>query len=267
VSAVSFDRAADCYDATRGLPPAVRDQLADVLADELGGRGTCLEIGVGTGRIALPLHERGAQLVGADIAPAMLARLADNAGGRSPIPLMLADATQLPLPPTSVGTVLASHLLHLVANWRGAVDEAMRVLRPDGVLLVDFGGGAPGPWDEPAKRALNENGVFHIRPGVSSHADVSDYLGKGSAARPLPEVRMTVQRSLAQDLDDWERQLHAWTWPYPAEQMRQACARVRAWAGSQDWPLDRTVELERTIQWWAFQRPARQGQVPHTDKG
>jgi NAD(P)-dependent dehydrogenase (short-subunit alcohol dehydrogenase family) len=153
-----------------------------------------------------------------------------------------------------------------VANWRGAVEEAMRVLRPGGVLLVDFGGGTPGPWDEPAKLALNESGVFHIRPGVSSHADVSDYLGERCAARPLPEVRMTVQRSLAQDLDEWERQLHAWTWPYPSGQMRRACAQVRAWSGSQGWPLDRTVELERVIQWWAFRRTAWQDHAPHTDK-
>jgi SAM-dependent methyltransferase len=256
MSAVSFDRAAEYYDETRGLPAAIREKLADVLAAELRGRGTCLEIGVGTGRIALPLHQRGAQLVGADIAPAMLARLAENAGGRSPVPLMLADATQLPLPASSVGTVLASHLLHLVANWKGAVDEAIRVLRPHGVLLVDFGGGTPGPWDEPAKLALNENGVFHIRPGVSSHADVGDHLGKRCRARPLPEVRMTVQRSLAQDLEEWERQLHAWTWPYPAEQMERACAQVRAWAGSEGWPLDRVVKLERVIQWWAYQRAA-----------
>jgi ubiquinone/menaquinone biosynthesis C-methylase UbiE len=99
MSAVSFDRAAEYYDATRGLPPAIREQPADVLVAELSGRGTCLEIGVGTGRIALPLHERGAQLVGADIAPAMLARLAENGGGRSPVPLMLADATHFPSRP------------------------------------------------------------------------------------------------------------------------------------------------------------------------
>ncbi len=56
---VSFDRAADYYDATRRLPDSVRDQLAELLADELVERGLCVEIGVGTGRIALPLHRRG----------------------------------------------------------------------------------------------------------------------------------------------------------------------------------------------------------------
>jgi len=58
----------------------VQTQLADLLVAELDGRGRCLEIGVGTGRIALPLHERGVDLVGIDLATPMLARLIDNAG-------------------------------------------------------------------------------------------------------------------------------------------------------------------------------------------
>ena len=29
-------------------------------------------------------------------------------------------------------------------------------------------------------------------------------------------------------------------------------ADVRRWASDNDWPLDRRVEMERTIQWWAF---------------
>ncbi len=49
MNGVNFDRAAGYYDATRGLPDAVSDAITDVLADELNGRGLCLEIGVGTG--------------------------------------------------------------------------------------------------------------------------------------------------------------------------------------------------------------------------
>ena len=50
---------------------------------------------------------------------------------------------------------------------------------------------------------------------------------------------MTVQRTLAQDLDDWERQLHAWTWRYSGEKMREVSGEVRAWAMAEGWPLDR----------------------------
>jgi ubiquinone/menaquinone biosynthesis C-methylase UbiE len=254
VRGVSFDRAADYYDATRGLPDDARDRLAGILAAELAGRGPCLEIGVGTGRIALPLHERGVALAGLDVAPAMLQRLIANAGGRPPFPLMLADATRLPLAGSSFGAVLASHVLHLIPEWRAAVDEAMRVLRPRGVLLADFGGPTPTPWGEPCHERLQRHGVFHIRPGVSAPEDVAAHLAQQVRARPLRPVAVSFRRSLGQDLHDWERQIHAWTWPYPLDQMREACADIRAWAAERNWLLDQDFDLERKIQWWVFDR-------------
>jgi ubiquinone/menaquinone biosynthesis C-methylase UbiE len=253
VDTYSFDRAAGFYDATRGLPDDVRDAVADTLAAELKGRGTCLEIGVGTGRIALPLHERGVQLVGADIAPAMLERLLSNAGGGRPFPLLLADATRLPVAAGSVGAVLASHVLHLLPNWHGAVDEAVRVLHEGGALFVDFGGGVAAPWSEPTEQVMNRLGVSTVRPGTRRPADVANYLGDRAQVRTLRPVAMTVERTLGQDVDEWQRQVHAWTWRYSPEKMDEVCAEVRAWAAAEGWPLDRPVELERTIQCWVFQ--------------
>ena len=52
---VSFDRAASFYDATRALTPEAMAAVQALLRSELQGRGRCLEIGVGTGRMALPL--------------------------------------------------------------------------------------------------------------------------------------------------------------------------------------------------------------------
>jgi hypothetical protein len=105
-----------------------------------------------------------------------------------------------------------------------------------------------------SEELLHRHGIFHLRPGVSTPNDVADHLAARTTARRLPPVAMTVRRTLRHDLDDWEHQVHAWTWPYTADQMRTACADIRAWAVEQAWPLDREVPLERTIQWWAFER-------------
>lgn len=252
MNGVNFDRAAGYYDATRGLPDAVSDAITDVLADELNGRGLCLEIGVGTGRIALPLAERGIPLVGADIAGAMLQRLVANAGGKPPFGLALADAARLPMRDASLGAVLASHVLHLIPGWPAVVDEARRVLRRGGVLLVDFGGGAPAPWSRWSGELMHGLGVTRLRPGVSKPDDVTSHLPAGTPVRALPAVTMNVTRRLGDDLDEWEQQIHSWTWFYEAGQITAAVAAVRAEAGRRGWPLDREVTLTRRIQWWAF---------------
>lgn len=66
---ISFDRAADFYDATRALPRQVMQGLTAALLDEIRAADakTVLEVGVGTGRIARPLLERGVHVCGVDI--------------------------------------------------------------------------------------------------------------------------------------------------------------------------------------------------------
>lgn len=251
---VSFDRAAGYYDSTRQPPRDVREAITELLVAELDGRGRCLEIGVGTGHVSLPLHQRGVDVVGADVSPAMLGRLVQNAGGRQPFPLVVANTTRLPLPASSLGAVVASHVLHLVSSWTDAVDEVTRVLTPQGVLIADFGGGTPMAWSDACDERLQRHGVYRRRPGVSDPDEVARYLADRMRVRRLRPVPMTVRRSLGQDLDDWERRIFAWTWPYPAEQMRAACDDIRQWARDEGWPLDETFERQRVIQWWAFER-------------
>jgi SAM-dependent methyltransferase len=56
------------------LPPGSADRAVEVLA-ELAGAGPVLELGIGTGRIALPLSRRGLRVHGIDLSTAMIARL------------------------------------------------------------------------------------------------------------------------------------------------------------------------------------------------
>jgi SAM-dependent methyltransferase len=60
--------------------PAVVDPVVDLLV-ELAGGGRALELGIGTGRIALPLAQRGVPVHGIDLSKAMVARLRAKPGG------------------------------------------------------------------------------------------------------------------------------------------------------------------------------------------
>src|SRR4030088_2335904 len=79
---VYFDqRIAEGYDATSAemFEPEVVEPVVSFLA-ELAGDGGALELGVGTGRIALPLSQRGVRVHGIDLSPAMVARLRAKPG-------------------------------------------------------------------------------------------------------------------------------------------------------------------------------------------
>jgi SAM-dependent methyltransferase len=85
VPRIYFDeRIAAGYDA--GSPemfdPAVVDPAVDFLAD-IAGNGDALELGVGTGRIALPLSQRGVRVHGVDVSPAMIAQLRAKPGAEA----------------------------------------------------------------------------------------------------------------------------------------------------------------------------------------
>jgi hypothetical protein len=82
VPKVWFDeRIAEGYDAasTDMFEPAVVDPAVSFLADLAGGGGA-LELGIGTGRIALPLSRRGVHVHGIDLSSAMVARLRAKPG-------------------------------------------------------------------------------------------------------------------------------------------------------------------------------------------
>jgi SAM-dependent methyltransferase len=65
--------------------PAVIAMTVDLLA-ELAGDGPALELGIGTGRVALPLAEAGIEVHGIDASEAMLAKLKTKlGGGRIPV--------------------------------------------------------------------------------------------------------------------------------------------------------------------------------------
>ena len=59
--------------------PAVVDPAVSFLAD-LAGTGAALELGIGTGRIAIPLSQRGVRVHGIELSPAMVAQLQAQPG-------------------------------------------------------------------------------------------------------------------------------------------------------------------------------------------
>ncbi|MFJ6788027.1 class I SAM-dependent DNA methyltransferase [Streptomyces angustmyceticus] len=156
------ERAAATYDESLAdmFRPEAVEPAVDMLT-ELAGRGSALEFGVGTGRIALPLAERGVSVHGIDMSRAMVSRLRAKPGGDA-IGVTIGDfATTRVVGAFDVAYLVFNTINNLttqdaqVACFGNAADH----LKPGGCFVVEVG--------VPALRLLppGQNAVpFHISP-------------------------------------------------------------------------------------------------------
>ena len=256
---VSFDRAAEYYDRTRALPESAAAAVVELLTGELAGRGRCLEIGVGTGRIALPLAEAGQPMAGVDISAAMLSRLVEKGGGSAPFPVALADATALPFQSGAFGGALCVHVLHLIPDWSGAFDELLRVLGPGSVVLVDVGGGRGDQLEAVDERfGVAAGRRFDERPGLT-HASLPQLAEHASAAgcarRDLAPVVARYDERIEDRIALLEQGLYSWTWDVDPERLRRAGSETRAWAEEHLGSLTEPRRLTTEIRYVAFDVP------------
>ena len=122
-----------------------------VFALAVGGRHglEALDVGCGTGFLALELAARGHHVTGIDFAPAMLALAKEKAAGAgAAIRFEEADAENLPFAAASFDLVITRHVLWTLPHPRAAIGEWIRVLRPGGRLAVIDGHTLVAPGEE-----------------------------------------------------------------------------------------------------------------------
>lgn len=155
---ISFDRAASYYDETRGFPPGIEVHVGEMFAQagSLTSSSRVIEIGIGTGRIALPLAPHVGAYYGVDISTAMMARLRSKPGGEA-IHLAQADAGKLPFPDAAFDAVVATHVFHLVSDVPGVLSEVARTLRPGAMLLHGWNSGFHDGLQEEWNRLTQSN--------------------------------------------------------------------------------------------------------------
>lgn len=133
-----YDRIASIYDATRPLPQLVSEQVTDCILRLVKAtpKTKFLEPGIGTGRTALPIIQRGYSYTGVDISKEMMDQLRHKLRGMpNNLTLLQADATSLPFENDSFDVVLTVHVLQLIPNRLLALSEIRRVLKPSGCYL------------------------------------------------------------------------------------------------------------------------------------
>ena len=145
------------------------DGPVDFIAGAAGGRPV-LELGIGSGRIAVPLARRGIAVTGIDASGEMLKRLRQHAD-ELPVDAHVADMADFQLPAQhSVVYVVASTFLLLTTATRQAscVASAARALTPEGILVIEA--------SMPATVIAGDRGIVvrhvaqdHLRLTVQTH--------------------------------------------------------------------------------------------------
>jgi ubiquinone/menaquinone biosynthesis C-methylase UbiE len=254
-ASVSFDRAADFYDRTRRTDEASIAETLDLLERELRGRTRVLEIGVGTGAVALPLAARAVRVTGVDLALPMMRKLVEKAGGRSPVPLAQADATRLPFRDAAFEGAYARWVLHLIPAWRAVVAELCRVVGAGGTILLEPGGHR-GRWTPVMERVLNEVGPEAGPVGYDGRGgfDLLDeaFRSHGAVPRDVPGITMPGSGTLREFFEEAGAKSYSWTWKVPEDELRSGLERVRRWAEEEYGDLDAQFEQDVTLAWRAY---------------
>src|SRR5215207_1358177 len=236
------ERLAERYDESSPemFDAAVVDPAVDFLAD-LAGEGAALELGIGTGRIAIPLAQRGIPVHGIDLSQAMVARLRAKPGGEE-IGVAIGDFAT-----TTVGGTFS--LAYLVFNTIGNLTtQAAQVacfrnaaahLEPGGCFVIETG--------VPGIQRLAPGETMRVFDAGPTHWGVDEYdvanQGLVSHHFNLIDARFEL-RSIP----------FRYTWPAELDLMAElAGMRLRErWSGWQREPF--TSESEKHISVW--EKPA-----------
>jgi ubiquinone/menaquinone biosynthesis C-methylase UbiE len=246
---ISFDQIAAVYDAQRAHPPEVATAVGQAIAAVAGNQAPLLELGVGTGRIALPTAAAGCPVIGIDVSREMLAIAAGRANTlQVPLHVVQADAQQLPFADASFAAAVAVHVLHLFPDWRQSLVELRRVIRPGGAIIQGV------DWRDPDScvgmlRGRLRMAVMELLPGArppGAGAAIPQALQKlgGVTAEPLVAARWERAISPAFVIDGMAARNDPETWVLADDLLSAALANVRDWAAKQ-WPdLDAPQAVE-----------------------
>ena len=132
-----FDWVASIYNETRALPEELYSKIGTEIKKLVSLQQSldCLEIGVGTGRIASCLAESlECKMIGVDISFSMLSELIKSSFTRNKLAVIAADGNYLPFK-QKFNFIITSHVLHLVESHFQLIQSILDNLTPQGIYV------------------------------------------------------------------------------------------------------------------------------------
>jgi SAM-dependent methyltransferase len=205
-------------------------------------------VGTGTGRISIPLLERGADLIGCDLSRRMLSRQHEKYPNAR---LAQTDAANLPFPANQFEAVIGVHIMHLIGPWKEALREFKRALKPGGVFLnvgtnEPVGKSIRGSIRRHWRGWLKSQGIEAGHPGVVSEVELQEELRSlGARIEEAEVVRFQHVFTLRSQLERYEARVGSATWSVPEALFQASLVDLRDWIIGEYGDLDQ--EIEETV--------------------
>jgi SAM-dependent methyltransferase len=207
-----------------------------------------LEIGVGTGRIALPVSRHVGSYFGIDLAVPMLNKLREKKAGEA-VYVARADATQLPFPDSSFDAVIAVHVFHLIPTWQQALAELGRVLKPGAPLLSCWNASDEDPRVKALWQAWNTVIPEERRQSVGANARSNPNFLLDQGWRLQTHAHYTFTRTMvpAEFLDLMRRRIFSRLWSLSDEDLATGIAAMEQAAAAQFGSLDEVIHEQHSF--------------------
>ena len=217
-----------------------------------------LDIGAGTGRVAIPLAAHGCSVTALEPALAMIDQLRAKAND-VPLSLVAGNGGRIPFASGTFDFCVIARLLYLAEDWRAIIREARRVLTVDGSLLHEWGNGeSDEEWvqiREECRRLFEQAGAhkpFH--PGVRNESEVeAELAGIGLVRTADVPIGPGPSASLGEFLRRLADGELSYIWNVPGAIQARCIPQLRAWVES-TFDLDRSVAIPREIRWTVYRR-------------
>jgi SAM-dependent methyltransferase len=243
----SFDRAASFYDQTRPLAETIAKPGIQAILDITGPGRHLLDVGTGTGRISIPLLERGLDVIGCDLSSKMLSRLQEKLPSAR---IAQADATYLPFPSEHFEFVMTVHILHLIPFWRDVLREIARVLQPGGAYLNVKTWGSAGVSMRERLRVfwrdwLQTEGFNASNPGLQDQKEfVRELESMGADLKEVEVLRYPLTFTLREELERFASRIYSDSWDIPNPVFDASLKELRAWIENEYGDLDQPRQDE-----------------------
>jgi hypothetical protein len=166
------DRAADVYDEHIASVAGGAETLSAVeFLSSIAGSGPVLELGIGDGRLAIPLADRGLEVHGIDASPAMVARLKAKPGA-SGIRVVVDDFREVPIDGTYDLVFAAFNTFFGLVTQEAQVRCFHAVadrLTPSGAFVIEAFAPDPSRYDRGQRVQVTSIELNRVQIAVSLH--------------------------------------------------------------------------------------------------